>query len=362
MSLHGGDGPYVLQQDNYFWQHRSFPFNSEIGSVGLGDLESLERVIPPANMKVPYYDTAQKKWIVDSVWRYHKYEGYDSVIEAYGHAKDIKDFTQKAQLVNYNQYRALEEGAAAKMWDWYTGIIIWKTQNPWSCLKGQMYDCYLDQNACLYGTAEGAKPIHVRYDPIHKTVMAVNNTFAPTAKQELVVKAYTMHGDELPLSSSFITVPASKSITCYPLGKTLDSITAAQGAFLYLSITDSTSNTLTDENLYWLPDSKGQYSGLQHMPEAKITTWATPGLGDTVLVTLTNPPGNPVAFFNRVSVINPMDKKRVLPTFYSDNYISILPGGERNLSIYCPGAARQVLEICVEGMNVAKQYFPVVTR
>ena len=362
MSLHGGDGPYVLQQDNYFWQHRSFPFNSEIGSVGLGDLESLERVIPPANMKVPYYDTAQKKWIVDSVWRYHKYEGYDSVIEAYGHAKDIKDFTQKAQLVNYNQYRALEEGAAAKMWDWYTGIIIWKTQNPWSCLKGQMYDCYLDQNACLYGTAEGAKPIHVMYDPIHKTVMAVNNTFAPTAKQELVVKAYTMHGDELPLSSSFITVPASKSITCYPLGKTLDSITAAQGAFLYLSITDSTSNTLTDENLYWLPDSKGQYSGLQHMPEAKITTWATPGLGDTVLVTLTNPPGNPVAFFNRVSVINPMDKKRVLPTFYSDNYISILPGGERNLSIYCPGAARQVLEICVEGMNVAKQYFPVVTR
>ena len=41
-----GDGPYGIQNINTFWEHQTFPFNSEVGSVGMGDYESLERFIP----------------------------------------------------------------------------------------------------------------------------------------------------------------------------------------------------------------------------------------------------------------------------------------------------------------------------
>jgi hypothetical protein len=77
--------------------------------------------------------------------------GYNQFIDPYGKPKDIKDFGLKAQLVNYDQYRGLMEGFSAHQWDWYTGVIIWKTQNPWTAMRGQMYDYYLDPNACLYG-------------------------------------------------------------------------------------------------------------------------------------------------------------------------------------------------------------------
>src|SRR5690606_22205348 len=70
-----GDGPYGIQDIETFWAHRTYPFNAEIGSVGVGDYASLERFIPKENMIAPQYPGE-----VDSVWKYHKYIGYDGHI------------------------------------------------------------------------------------------------------------------------------------------------------------------------------------------------------------------------------------------------------------------------------------------
>ena len=48
--------------------------------------------------------------------------------DRYGKVKDARDCV-KAQIVSYEQYRALQEGFNYKMWDWYTGML-WKNQNP----------------------------------------------------------------------------------------------------------------------------------------------------------------------------------------------------------------------------------------
>lgn len=45
-----GDGPYNIQPLSAFWEDRTFPFNSEVGSVGVSDYESLQRFIPEKNM------------------------------------------------------------------------------------------------------------------------------------------------------------------------------------------------------------------------------------------------------------------------------------------------------------------------
>lgn len=355
MSLHGGDGPYVIQDDRYFWDHQSYPFNSEIGSVGLCDLESLERVIPKQNLVAPYYSQQTHKWVVDTMWQYHKYEGYDSVIERYGHAKSIKDFTMKAQLVNYNQYRALMEGASSRMWDWYTGIIIWKTQNPWSCLKGQLYDCYLDENASLYGVMAGAKPLHVFYDTKGHHVATVNNRFAPAPKMELTVKLYTPHGEELPLVKKPVQGPGTRVVGWKNLGKTPDSVCAAQGGFLYLTLTDSGTTDIIDQNFYWLPDKDGSYAALCDMPNAKVTIAAKAIAADSIEVTVSDPHGSPLAFFCRVA-LEDQAGKRILPAFYSNNYISVVPGQEQKIMVsYRPQPGVQP-RISIEGMNVEKVY------
>ena len=355
MSLNSHDGPYTVQPTNYFWQNRSYPFNSEIGSVGIGELESLERFLPEGNLNVPYYSPTTHEWIVDSVWRYHKFYGYDSSVEAYGHPNGIKDFTRKAQLVNYVQYRELMESFAARMWNWYTGIIIWKTQNPWTAMVGQMYDVYLDPNACLYGLKEAAKPIHIIYNPVTAAIFVANNTFAETQLQ-LVVKAVSKNGKELELVNKPIAINAS---TCDSIGTIAGKLpSVSEYPFLILELRQEKPGSLADQNIYWLPEADGSYAHLQDLKTAPLKVSAKKD-GTDILVTITNSPTNGVSFFNRLNLINASSGKQILPAFYSDNYITIFPGQSKIVVIKTTKAVKQIESVSIEGWNTDKIIVPV---
>lgn len=354
MSYHSHDGPYNLQTVRYFWEHRSYPFNSEIGSVGIGDYESLERFMPADHMVVPARDTVSGNWMVDTMWRYHKYAAYDSSVEKYGHPVDVRDFAKKTQLVNYNQYRALMEGFTAHMWDWYTGVIVWKTQNPWTAMVGQMYDTYLDPNAGLFGMQEGAKPLHIMYDPVYRNVRIANCYDRKINKVRMWVRYYQMSGYEVELAGKYVQLPAQSCDEYFTFNSAFKFLTKDEGLFLSVGITDSFDN-LIDENFYWLPDAKGEYSGLQELPKAGVTVTARLLDKGKAEVVITNPPGNPVAFFNRTSLIDAKTKKRILPAFADNNYVSVVSGQQRAIRIDFTPVQGVVPAIAVEGWNVDKQ-------
>ena len=353
-----GDGPYGIQPLSTFWGKRTFPFNSEVGSVGTGDYESLERFLPEADLVPPSYPGKP-----DPVWDYHKYIGYDSSVYAYGPVKDLRDFGEKAQLVNYDQYRALMEGFSAHMWDWYTGTIIWKTQNPWTALRGQMYDYYLDVNACLYGLHTGSEPLHIMYDPVRGMTMIANNGFRARRDLMMQVQVIDMDGKARSLGQQFFEVGPTIAKSYLPIGHSVDALRKKEGLFLSLRLRDTTQRIVSD-NLYWLPDSAGNFSGLQRMGAAALAVEAR-RVNSRVIVTLRNPAGGPVAFFNRLSLLDPKTHQRLLPVFSSDNYLSVLPGESRTVELEyepkpgkaAPGAAAPLLS--VQGWNVPEKTYPV---
>lgn len=354
-----GDGPYGIQPLSAFWEDRTQPFNSEVGSVGLSDYESLTRFIPEKNMIAPEYSAEKKTSKVDSVWDYHKYIGYDAAIDPYGKAKNPKDFADKAQLVNYDQYRGLMEGFSSHMWSWYTGTIIWKTQNPWTAMRGQMYDYYLDPNACLYGLHNGSEPLHAMYNPVTGMVSVVNNTFETQRDLMLTAKTIEMNGADSLLTQVFVEVQASSVKSFLPLKSVVDRRAHEQGVFLCLQIFDKNKNKLS-ENIYWIADAKGNYSGLQKMEPSSVQTSARKIAEGKIEVTLTNPAKMPLAFFNRISLVDPATNKRILPVFYSDNYISVLPGDQKKITMeYVPGKGAQAVVVSVTGWNVHEQLIPV---
>jgi len=335
-----GDGPYTIQNVSTFWETKTFPFNSEVGSVGVGDLESLERFIPKTSMVAPEYISPEKRGEkgpsekVDSVWDYHNYlgVGYEQHILPYGKPTDVADFAKKAQLVNYDQYRGLIEGFSSHMWDWYTGVIIWKTQNPWTSMRGQMYDYYLDPNACLFGLRSAGELLHAMYNPVDGMVMLVNNDFKAKQNVMLVAKAYDMDGKVTELTQVFCFIDGSTTKKILSLKKMMDELSAKKGAFLSLQLLDQDKNVLSD-NLYWTADQKGMYSGLNELKSASLTASAKQLKDGQVEVTLRNPAGGPVSFFNRLSLVDAKTGKRILPVFYDDNYFSILPGAEKKVLI-----------------------------
>lgn len=355
-----GDGPYTIQEKESFWNDRTWPFNSEIGSVGVGDYESLVRFIPKKNLIPPKYNPdVQFKEVVDSVWTYHTYTGvgYEGHLVPYGEPTDIKDFAMKAQLVNYDQYRALMEGFSAHMWDWYTGVIIWKTQNPWTSMRGQMYDYYLDPNAALYGLRTGGQPVHIMANPSTKMVMVVNNGFEQQNDLMARISAYDMDGNETFIDQSFVYMEGTSAKNIRSVARAVEPIFKEQGGFLALELLDSDQQQLS-RNIYWFPNENGEYLGLKNMKKADLRV-STKHIGDgKVEVTLNNPKENTIAFFNRLALIDSKTKERILPAFYDDNYLSVLPG--ETVKVIIEYIAQKNVKPAVEiyGWNVDRKEIP----
>lgn len=346
-----GDGPYGIQPMKTFWDHRTFPFNSEVGSVGVGDYASLERFMPDSNR----LEAPAAGQLLDSVWAYHKYLPYDHFPDAYGAPKDAPDFTRKAQLINYDQYRGLIEGFSAHAWDWYTGVIIWKTQNPWTAMRGQMYDYYLDPNACLYGLRTAGEMLHAAYNSVDGNLLVVNNTFVPRSHLRLSVTAFDMKGHGTPLLRKWVDVGADTSVTleAEDIHRRIDSLRASEGLFLSVELGG------TGDNFYWLPDSAGKYTGLQTLQKARVTVRVksiTPGKAE---VTLTDPANQPPAFFVRLSIIDERTRKRILPAFYTDNYISLTPGQTKTITVDWPAVSDEWAGLSLEGWNVSVRYLTI---
>jgi mannosylglycoprotein endo-beta-mannosidase len=354
-----GDGPYNIMADSLFWKTHTFPFNSEIGSVGLNDYESLKKFIPKENLVAPEFNGDKRKAKVDSVWDYHKYIGYDGFIDPYGKPTDAKDFADKAQLVNYNQYRALIEGFSAHMWDWYTGVIIWKTQNPWTAMRGQMYDWYLDPNACLYGLHKGSEPLHVMYDPLNGMVSIVNNTFETRSDLMLVAKTYNLAGQGRTLTQTFEEASPTSVRGVTTVKNAVSRQARDEGVFLVLQLLDP-HKKVVDENIYWLPDQYGEYSGLQKMAASQVEIAAKQTAPGKIEVTLTNPANAPVAFFNRLSLVDEQTNNRLLPVFFSDNYISVLPGQQSSVQItYDIGQYPKMPLLSIGGWNLKQRTYTI---
>ncbi|MEC8682227.1 MAG: glycoside hydrolase family 2 TIM barrel-domain containing protein [Bacteroidota bacterium] len=348
-----GDGPYGIQNINTFWGERTWPFNSEVGSVGTGDAVSLKRFLPEDHQVIPQELEGTEK-VEDEVWSYHKYIDYGDAMEPYGSPKDMEDFATKAQLVNYNQYRGLMEGFSSHMWDWYTGVIIWKTQNPWTALRGQMYDYYLDPNACLYGLRSGSEPVHAMYDPVEQNIMIVNNSFEQQHDLMLRLTAYDMEGKSKMITQVFNYIEPSSVRQIMSIARYIEELGAKEGMFLSVQLLD-VDQELVSDNFYWLPDASGTYSGLQNMDKAQLSAKAKKISATEIELTLTAAEEFPVAFFNRISLIDANTGERLLPTFFSDNYVSVTPGGKKKITLSYDQLKNTDAKIEIEGWNVLKQ-------
>lgn len=350
-----GDGPYTIQNDKTFWTYKTFSYNSEVGSVGVGDYVSLQRFIPEQNLVPPVHPS-----FVDSVWDYHKYIPYENYAANYGAVKDAKDFAMKAQLVNYNQYRALMEGFSSHMWDWYTGTIIWKTQNPWTALRGQMYDYYLDVNACLYGLRKGSEALHVMMNPADSMIYIVNNGFERQRNLMIEVKTYdVITGKDSLYSYMFNEIGETAVKKLFPMTGFLRDLKQNDGVFVSLKLTRE-NGALVSENFYWLPGNDNNYTALNQMKPVSVSTKVDKSGNNKLKVSIGNAAGNPVAFFNRIALINDETGERILPAFFSDNYISILPGETKVVEVEYPEKYKAVKKsIQVYGWNVPEQKIAV---
>ena len=350
-------GPYDWRVPQAYYVQDA-PFKTETGSVSVPTIESIHAMMP------------QKDWeTIDDDWAAHDLakgasEGDTYPYELagrYGRVANLADFVRKAQMMNYEAYRAMYEGRNKYLFAPDTGIITWMSNPAQPSFVWQLYSYDLEPMASLYAVEKAAEPVHIQMDEDDFHLRVINNL--PTA-----LSGYTAHVSLWALSywadSSHLAVQKDYTVegpadTAIDLGPTPfpDGWGRGTATFVDLQLKDAQGNVVS-QNLYWKPNPMAgeDLSRLNLMPPEKLTaTIARKDSGDRLGldVTLTNP-GNNVALLAHLQLRRKSTGDRVLPAFYSDNYISLAPGESRTVHIDAALADLKgdMPDVVVDGWNV----------
>lgn len=328
-------GPYDYREPETYFTTHSKGFAVEVGQPSFPTAEAFKAAIPPADL-----------WPISDAWAYHDWHQdgngdarkfMAAMDRKLGAAENFDDFERKAQLLTYEAYRAIFEGMNAELWSKTSGRMLWMTQPAWPSTNWQIMSSDYDTHGAFYGVQKASEPVHAQMDLPDFGLTVVNNTLTPLSKLSLKAGLYSLDGKLL--QEKVLAVDVAADSIAKP-GK-LD-LPAGQTVLVSLSLTDSAGRVLSD-NFYWQGDLR-PLTALQAQP-VKATASKT---GSVVTVTLTNSGAQP-ALMTKLTLEHE-DGSRVLPAYASGNYISLLPGQSRVVTI--DSAAEAPLKLALRGWNV----------
>ena len=337
-----GAPDYGWAPSNYFFDkvrevHLQM-FRNELGMPSMPLYASLKKFIPTT---ADHKDIDKPYFPLDSIWAEHGawdvdnycYRAYDNAIRTmFGDPKDAEQYSQWAQYLNADGYRAMFEAANHRMWDITSGVMIWKLNSCWPDVGWQIYDWYLNPNAAYYFVKKAMEPIHVQLNANDFKLSVVNATLNPLKNVELTAKVvdknlnvvwqYATKIDSVEANSykEMVAVPQQGMYT--------------DPYFVKLELKDAEGKLLSD-NLYWF------YS--QHIDLVGLTAFKSPQLKTGISVTkkdgeyicdiqLENNTQQ-LSFFNQLALLDEKGNE-LHPVFWSDNFVTLFPGEKKQIRAY----------------------------
>jgi hypothetical protein len=343
-------GPYHWRTPREFYTFGE-AFKTEIGSISVPTLEAVRAMMPA------------KDWeVINDDWAEHDFCGgaqqgdrYPYIItDRYGPIASLPDFVRKSQLANYECFRAMYEGRFAKLFHPATGVITWMSSPAQPSFVWQLYSHDLESNASLYGARKGCEPVHIMMNQQDWRVMAVNNT--PEPLKGLTAKTTVLNLDGSPQYTHTDTVTAAPSAAT-DLGVIAFPSRLSPVHFIKLELRDGEGRLLSD-NFYWrgAPDDEDNFQALNTLPTVTLDIQATrhDTGGLCLLDVVVHNPSQSVALMSHLQLRKARSGQRVLPVFYSDNYLSLLPGERKTLTVEAAAddLGGEAPLLAVDGWNV----------
>ena len=351
-------GPYKYQAPaTYFKINRGF--SVELGIPSMPTLESFRHWIPK-----------EDQWPISDAWAYHDWHqaGNGDVapfmreIEVeFGAATDLEDFERKAQMLNYVEHRAIFEGFNSHLWTPNSGRLLWMTQPAWPSSSWQILGSDYDTQASYYGVKKACEPVHVQLDLSNYEVEVADTTLSPVPDASVSAKVFSLENKLLFENNQNLQVGGNALTPAFKLD--LARYLSAGMVFVKLALNDVTGKVVS-ENLYWL-EGDASYRSLNRLSAAALATSATSTReGDKVRVHVQiENHGTSAALANKLTLENAADGSRILPAYWSDNYISLLPGESRTVEIeYSANVAQSPARLEIRGWNLVAVTIPVTLR
>lgn len=355
INLHDS-GPYNWRPPVKYFTDYSKGFAVEVGTPSFPTLEAWKRAIP-----------ASELWPISDSWAYHDWHQtgngavssfMDAMSREFGAPTGLVDFERKAQMLQYESYRAIFEGMNAGLWTTNSGRMLWMTQPAWPSSAWQIFSSDYDTHGAFYGTKKASEPVHVQMNlPDHK-VMLINNGQAPLPGVTIHARVEALDGRTLADKSVKADVGAGSTADAFTLD--LDPLMANGAVLVRLEASNAEGQRLSD-NFYWQAHDDTALKALDTLPPVALQAKASSKLsgGDRIVqVTLTNNAAT-AAIETKLGLFDATGEQ-VLPAYFSDNYISLLPGETRTVNIHAPAAsAGDAPVVQLRGWNITPATVPI---
>ncbi len=341
-------GPYNWRPPVEYFTELAKGFSVESGTPSLPTLEAWKRAIPAAD-----------RWPIGDVWAYHDWHQtgngavktyMDALATRFGPGTSLEDFERKAQMMQYESYRAIFEGMNAGLWTQNSGRMLWMTQPAWPSSAWQIFSSDYDTQASFYGVKKASEPVHVQMNlPDHKVVL-VNNRLTDLTGVTVTAKVVGLDNIVLAQNSTTLTAPHEQATDAFVLD--LAPALARGVALVRLDATDAMGNVLST-NTYWQARDDAQYRALNDLAKVALeaqTTISSEGDDGVMTVRLRNAAAVP-AIETKLTAFN-SDGSQILPAYFSDNYVTLLPGETRTITVHYPAAKAQRPYVALRGWNI----------
>jgi beta-galactosidase/beta-glucuronidase len=350
-----GSGPYNYRPPEQYFTELARGFSVEVGSPSLSTLESLQASIPEA-----------ERWPISDTLAYHDWHFggngdvatfMSAMSHQYGDPVSLEDFERKAQMMNLVTYRALFEGFQAHLWTLNSGRLLWMTHPSWPSNMWQIYSSDYDTAAPYYAVKAACEPVHAQLNLPDYSLAIVNTTREPRQKLTLTSRIVSLDNRVLAQRADKVSVAANAVLTLPPIE--VSRHLAHEGVVLVaLTLRDAKGTTLS-ESLTWQSKDESSLQRLNSLARQQLalTAHAAPSpQGARVSVEMRNRGAAP-ALAAKLTVLDEHGK-RALPVYYSDNYVSLLPGESKTVEIDCPSRVR-CMQIALRGWNVEPAMLPI---
>lgn len=347
-------GPYQFQPlETYYRINRGF--SVELGIPSVPTLESLKSFIPEPD-----------RWPISDTWAYHDWhQSGNGAVQPYmahmgtefGAPASLEDFERKAQMLDYVGHRAIFEGFAAHLWQPNSGRMIWMTQPSWPSMEWNFLSWDYDTQSSFYGTQKACEPVHAQLNLEDGSVDLINLGEAHSYKVRTLVESL----DGKPLSDHTNQILAAADDRTPVTRPDLEKLAAGRTIFVELSVDDADGAPVSN-NFYWWAEDEANYRELDSLPQATLSASASTAAaasGERAVRVAIRNTGSTAAILIKLTLQDALTAQRILPAYYSENYISLLPGDERSVTIAFP-AGGQKLAIGLRGWNLAAQTLAVV--
>ena len=323
----------------------AYGFNTETSpGPAVPPVESLRRFLPKDHL-----------WPIDEYWNYHAGGGSfkdidvftDALNARYGKSENLDDYAFKSQLMAYEGIRAMYEAYSRNKYT-STGVIQWMLNNAWPSMIWHLYDYYLRPGGGYFGAKIAMQALNPMYGYDDRSIWVVSSQYHDADNLELRAKVYNLDMTEKFSRKDKVNAAADSSTQVF----TLPDIQGLSGTyFLRLTLQD-TAGKIVGSNFYWLSTSPetldweksnwyttptatyANFTALKQLPKAKLSLTSTSdrhGEEEITHVTVKNK-GSGLAFFVRLKLDKSKGGEEILPVLWQDNYFSLMPGEEREIT------------------------------